>query len=566
MSGESLVFDVTSGERGDLRFGTTYGMLQQVARHYGEKAAVVDNGVQLTYTQLLAEVRRAARALLALEVTRGDRVAIWAPNNWQWIVAGLATHTVGATLVPINTRYVGDEARYILEKSEARVLFCCDVFLERNYVVSLNESLRGGDGGDGLGALRHCVTLGVSTKPPVDRLAVGSTVSWRDFLVGAELRDDEALDVRIETVEPGDVCDILFTSGTTGKPKGVVSTFAQTLRVFLDWGSIVGLEATDRYLVVVPFFHCFGYKAGWLAGLMRGATVFPHAVFDVQAILRRIARDAISVLPGPPALYESILLYDKLAQVDLSTLRLAVTGAATIPVDLVERMHEVLGFETVLTAYGLTESTGVVTMCRRSDDAVTVATTSGRPIPGVGVKLLDKAGELVPRGEPGEVWVSGYPVMQGYCDAPETNTEVLVNDENGVCWLKTGDIGVLDGAGNLRITDRLKDMFIVGGFNAYPAEIEHVLGGHPAVGQVAVVGAPDPRLGEVACAFVVARPGLRADADELIAWSRERMANFKVPRHVLFVDALPTNATGKVTKAPLRERAAGLGSAQKMAG
>jgi acyl-CoA synthetase (AMP-forming)/AMP-acid ligase II len=344
---------------------------------------------------------------------------------------------------------------------------------------------------------------------------------------------------------------VIFTSGTTGRPKGVVTTHGQTLRAFDDWSRIVGLREGDRYLVVNPFFHTFGYKAGFLACLMRGATIVPHAVFDVPSVLARVAEERISMLPGPPTLYASILDHPDRSSLDLSSLRLAVTGAAPVPVPLIERMRAELTFERVLTAYGLTEATGVVTICREDDDPETISRTSGRAIPDVEVLVVDDAGAEVERGAPGEIVVRGYNVMQGYFEDAEATAEAV--DELG--WLHTGDIGVMDDRGNVTITDRKKDMFVVGGFNAYPAEIEGALLRHPSVAQVAVVGVPDDRMGEVGMAFVVPRSGEPVDPDEVIAWARERMANYKVPRRVALVEALPLNASGKVLKHELRASA-----------
>jgi acyl-CoA synthetase (AMP-forming)/AMP-acid ligase II len=275
-------------------------------------------------------------------------------------------------------------------------------------------------------------------------------------------------------------------------------------------------------------------------------------VFDVPSVLARVAEERISMIPGPPTLYASILDAPDRASLDLSSLRLAVTGAAPVPVPLIERMRDELTFETVLTAYGLTEATGVVTICRQDDDPETISRTSGRAIPEVEVRIVDDSGAEVDRGAPGEIVVRGYNVMQGYFEDPEATAEAI--DEQG--WLHTGDIGVMDDRGNVTITDRKKDMFVVGGFNAYPAEIEGTLLRHPAVGQVAVVGVPDERMGEVGMAFVIPRPGATVDGDELVAWARERMANYKVPRRVAVVEALPLNASGKVLKHELRASAA----------
>jgi HIP---CoA ligase len=343
--------------------------------------------------------------------------------------------------------------------------------------------------------------------------------------------------------------DLVFTSGTTGNPKGAMATHGQTLRTFATWAEVVGLRHGDRYLIVNPFFHTFGYKAGIIACLLRGATIVPQPVFDVPAVLDLIERERITVLPGPPTLHQSILdAPDRVAR-DLTSLRLVVTGAAAVPVVLVERLRDELTVETVLTAYGLTESCGTVTMCRRGDDPVTISTTSGRAIPDTEVRVVDAQGNPVVTGEPGEIVVRGYNVMTGYFEDSAATAEAI--DADG--WLHTGDVGVLDAAGNLAITDRIKDMYVVGGFNAYPAEIEQLLATHPGIADCAVVGVPDERLGEVGKAFVVARPGSELDPLEIVAWCREHMANYKAPRTVNVVDVLPRNASGKVLKFALRD-------------
>jgi HIP---CoA ligase len=496
--------------------GTIPALLVRIARDRRDDLAVVDGEVALSCGDLAARVDDAARGLIAAGVAPGEAVAIWAPNSWRWIVAALATHAVGGVVAPINTRYKADEARFILDRSRARVLFTVDELLGHRP----EDQLR-------------------ATGAPLPPIVTDS--GWAGFLGrGAGVAGGDVAR-RADAVAPDDVSDLMFTSGTTGHPKGVLASHAQTLRAFTDWGELVGLRAGDRYLVVVPFFHSFGYKAGWLASLIAGAIVLPHPIFDVDAVLARIAADRITVLPGPPTLYLSLLAHPARATADLSSLRLAVTGAASVPVELVRRMGGELGFETVLTGYGLTEATGVATLCRAGDDAETVATTSGRAMPGVEVAIAPD----------GEILVRGYNVTRGYLDDPDATAQAI--DADG--WLRTGDVGSLDARGNLAITDRKKDMFIVGGFNAYPAEIENVLLRHPDIAHAAVVGAPDARLGEVGVAFVVARPGASLDGDELIAWSRDRMANFKVPRRFEVVAALPVNASGKVVKGELRARA-----------
>jgi acyl-CoA synthetase (AMP-forming)/AMP-acid ligase II len=351
-------------------------------------------------------------------------------------------------------------------------------------------------------------------------------------------------------VSETDMADIIFTSGTTGKPKGVISSHLQNIKVFEYWSTYIGLNENDQYLIVNPFFHTFGYKAGWLASVMRGATAYPCPVFDADKIIKIINEHQISMLPGPPTLYQSILTSQLIDKLDISSLRLGVTGAASIPVQLIKDMKERLGFETVITAYGLTESTGVVTMCTPDDDYETIASTSGCAIADVEVKCVNQDNQEVPVGEPGEILVRGYNVTKGYFNNPEATKETI--DTEG--WLHTGDIGILDHNGYIKITDRSKDMFIVGGFNAYPAEIENILCDHPSISQVAVIGIADERMGEVAKAFVVLKPNHALQEDTLAKWSKENMANYKVPREIEFVEALPTNAAGKVMKYILKER------------
>jgi acyl-CoA synthetase (AMP-forming)/AMP-acid ligase II len=514
-------------------------MVAAAVARYGARPAIEDGDVRFTFAELGAAAWRAARAFVAAEIAPGDRIAIWAPNVAEWVLAAIGAQCVGAIVVPISTRNKGAETAYVLQKSGARVLFTIAGFLDTDYVGML--------AGHDLPALERIIMLR-GDAPGAQR--------WSDFLAAGERVSESDARARAEAVEPNDVADMLFTSGTTGKPKGVLSEHGQNLRAFEVWSGWVGLREGDRYLVVSPFFHSFGYKAGWLSALMRGATIFPHPVFDAESVLQRIERERITVLPGPPTIYQSLLAFPNWRRYDLSSLRLAVTGAAAIPVELVHRMRDELGFETVLTAYGLTESTGVVSICEPGDDAETIATTSGKAIPGTEVRCVDPDGKEVPRGQSGEIWVRGYNVMRGYFDADEQTREAI--DAEG--WLHTGDVGVMDERGYLRITDRIKDMFIVGGFNCYPAEIENLMFAHEAIAQVAVIGIPDARMGEVGMAFVVPAPGHAPTPEDLTAWCREQMSNYKVPRRIAIVPALPVNAAGKVDKVELRRRAAESGA------
>lgn len=515
---------------------TLPAMIRRAAQQFPERAAIIDGPVTIGYADLLVRSQAVAASLIALGVESGDRVAIWAPNMHEWILAACGIHAAGAVLVPLNTRMKGAEAADILERSQTKLLFCIGDFLGQYYPTLLN-GLRPA-------SLQHIVVLREGFKATS---AQPQDMGWSYFMGQGCVLPPAYVRAREDSLTADSTADLMFTSGTTGRPKGVMSAHGPTLRAFSVWGQVVGLQANDRYLIVNPFFHSFGYKAGWVAAFIQGATVYPEQVFDAHAVLTRIAQDRISFLPGPPALFLTMLSHPNLQDFDISSLRVAVTGSANVPPVLITRMREELGIDNVTTAYGLTECGGCATICDHGDSAETVAGTCGRAIPGTEVRCVDAQGQSVPTGEPGEVQLRGYHVMQGYFGDEAATREAI--DAEG--WLHTGDVGVLDERGYLRITDRLKDMFIMGGFNCYPAEIERLLADHPAIAQVAVVGLPDERMGEVGCACVVLRPGAELTAQALIAWSRENMANYKVPRHVLWCDSFPLNASNKVLKREL---------------
>ena len=496
---------------------TIPAVLRDAATRFADREAVVDESTRLTYAELTARADEAARALIASGIGPGDRVAIWAPNSAAWIVASFGVYLAGGVLVPLNTRYKADEAAHVLDRSEAAIALTVEEFLGTNYVEAL-DSVRGAL------PLREVVVLS----------------EWDAFASRAADVDATAVAERETRIRADDTSDIIFTSGTTGAPKGAMLTHGASVRTYATWADCVGLRAGDRYSLVYPLFHTAGLKSGVLASVLKGATVYPEPVFDVPTVMKRVADERITMLPGPPTVFQTILNDPALASFDLSSLRLSVTGAAVVPVEVIRRMREELRFENVVTGYGLTETTGTVSMCRHDDPPEVIAHTVGRPLPGVEVRIADD----------GEILVRGFNVMKGYFNDPDATAAAIDGDG----WLRTGDIGFVDDDGNLHITDRKKDMFIVGGFNAYPAEIEGALLTHPDVAQVAVVGVPDDRLGEVGCAFVVPKPDHDVDPDAVIAWSKEKMANFKVPRRVVVVDALPLNPSGKVQKFKLREQ------------
>jgi acyl-CoA synthetase (AMP-forming)/AMP-acid ligase II len=523
------------GEAGGRPGATIPGVTADAAARFGDRVAVVDGDAELTYAQLLDEARAFGAGLVAVGVEPGDRVAIWAPNSARWIVALLGLFQAGGVLVPVNTRFKGPEAGPIIARSGAKVLVTVTDFLGTDHLARLAEAdVR-------LPDLQTTVVL----QGPVP----ADAVSWDGLLAGATAEARAEVERRAAAVQPDDPSDILFTSGTTGTPKGVVQTHERTLLVASDWVEMTGLTAGDRYLMVNPYFHMFGLKAGILASLVAGATMLPEPVFDVDRVLQRVEADRITVLPGAPTIYQAILDHPRRDEHDLSSLRVAVTGAADIPVELIRRIFEELPFSVVITGYGLTEA-GTAAATSPGDDPETIATTVGRPRPSFELRIVDGERRDVPRGDAGEILLRGGSIMSHYLDDPDATAAAI--DADG--WLGTGDLGVVDEQGCLRIVGRSKDMFIVGGFNAYPAEIENALLRHPDLQQVAVIGVPDERLGEVGMAFVVPRPGTAPTEEAIVAWSREQMANYKVPRRVELVDELPLNATGKVVKDDLRAR------------
>jgi acyl-CoA synthetase (AMP-forming)/AMP-acid ligase II len=508
---------------------TVPGLLAEAAEQFRDLVAVVDGDTTLTFPELRDRARHFGAALVATGIDPGDRVAIWAPNSAQWVVAALGVWEAGAVLIPINTRYKGAEAADLLRRGGVKVLFTVTDFLGVDYPAMLQES-------------------GVELP---DLTTIVVPASWDEFLAGADEGARAEVKRRSAAVTPDDVADIMFTSGTTGIAKGVVQTHSRTTFIGIDFAAECDLVRGDHYLMINPYFHMFGLKAGILSSIVAGATMLPEPVFDADRLLQRIQDEKVTALPAPPTILQSMLDHPERGRYDLSSLRTTVTGAAQIPVDLIRGVMDELPFELVVSGYGLTEG-GTATSTGPGDDPETIATTVGRPRPGFELRLIDEHGADVGPGEVGELLLRSPAVMSHYLDDPESTAAALSSDG----WLRTGDLGVLGDDGCLRIVGRSKDMFVVGGFNAYPAEIENMLREHPAVADAAVIGVPEHRLGEVGMAFVVRRPDATADEAELIAWARERMANFKVPRTVAFVDALPMNASGKVLKEELRARAA----------
>ena len=514
---------------------TTVGaMFSEAAAQHGDREAVVDGSTRLSFRELDAARLRAARAFAAAGLAKGDRIAIWSPNLWEFVAAAAGAQTLGGVLVPLNTRFKAGEAIDILRRSRARWLFTVDEFLGNRYP----DMLRGQE----LPDLQGVVLLRGSGD--------AQTLSWDAFLAQGDAIDAAAVSALAGDVAESDMLDLMFTSGTTGRSKAVIGTHGKTLRTFDRFTRHTTLCSDDRYLIINPFFHTFGYKYGWVSSVLRGSCMYPVANFDVDSTMALIERERITFMPGTPTIYQMILDHPRRRDYDLSSLRMGQTGGSMIPVSLVHRMYSELGLKFVLTGYGLTESCGIATSTALDDDPLTIATTVGQPCIGIEMRIAGPDGAVLPPGATGEILLRGDNLMLGYFD-DEAATAAAI-DADG--FLHTGDVGSLDERGYLRITDRIKDLYIVGGFNCYPAEIENMLHGMPGVAEAAVIGVADERLGEVGKAYIVAKPGAVIDERAVIAWCREQMANFKVPRSVEFLDCLPRNASGKILKAELRQR------------
>jgi HIP---CoA ligase len=513
---------------------TVVHYLEDVASRCPDRIAAVQDGARVTYEDLRRRSRQLARGLISIGVQPGDRIAIWLPNCVEWMVASLAAHYAACVVVPINTRFVADEARFVLAKSGARVLVTTSEFLRRNYVTessSVKTQLPG---------LQFIIDV---------RDARSGATAWSSVMA-AGMPEDGREEARLATVKPGDVGDILFTSGTTGFPKGAMIAHEAVVHSVIVANERLMLRDDDVQIIISPFFHMLGYKYGWAYSLILGSRVVPVPVFDAAATAQLVGEVGATVLSGSPTIFQSLLDLENRDAYDLSTLRFSVTGSSRVPPEVIRRMKSDLGIGHVATGYGLTESTGAGTFTLPGADIHTVATTVGRPVRDVELQVVGEDGTQCAPGEAGEVRIRGFCLMKGYIDDPLSTAEAI--DSDG--WLHTGDLGILEQSGDLRIVGRIKDVIIVGGMNVYPAEVERVLTEHDAVRDAAVVGRPDHRLGEVPVAYVeMGRSSGPPGTQELFEWCRARLANFKVPREITQLDELPRNSMGKVRKLLLQD-------------
>ena len=528
------------------------GVLVDAAARWPDRTALVvrHQGVRIGYRELLERADRLARGFLALGLTPGERVGIWSPNNLEWILTQFATARAGLVLVNINPAYRTAELAYVLRKVGCRALLFAPRFKGSDYAAMLDELFADAPPArDGVldharfPELRRLVCLGSEAAPrflSFDRLAeIAESVP-------AQVLEDLAADI-----DPDDPINIQFTSGTTGAPKGATLTHFNIVNNGYFVGRGIRLGEQDRLCVPVPLYHCFGMVMGVLAAVTHGAAlVFPSEAFDPLDVLHAVAEERCTALYGVPTMFIAELDHPRFREFDLRSLRTGIMAGATCPIAVMRRVIDEMHLREITICYGMTETSPVSFQSRIGDPLEQLVSTVGRIHPHLQAKVIDADGRVVRRGETGELLTRGYSVMRGYWDDPEHTAEAV--DEAG--WMHTGDLATIDEEGYCTIVGRVKDMIIRGGENVYPREIEEFLHHHPKVLDVAVVGVPDPKYGEAVCAVVRLREGVDGDAEEIVAYCRGRIAHYKVPRYVRFVDQFPMTVTGKVQKYLIREQ------------
>jgi fatty-acyl-CoA synthase len=512
--------------------GDTIGLnFERIVARFADRPALVSRhqDVRLTYAELDAAVDAAAAGLLRLGIRAGDRVGIWAPNCAEWVVVQYATAKIGAILVNVNPAYRTHELEYVLRQSGVRLLFSASTFKTSNYAAMIEEV------GGGIDTLERTIF--------VDR------PEWAELCAGEPDRD--AIATRMAELSFDDPINIQYTSGTTGFPKGATLSHHNILNNGYFVTELLSLTEEDVTCLPVPFYHCFGMVMGNLGTLAHGGcVVVPAPSFEPAATLEAVAGEGVTSLYGVPTMFIAMLGHEDFDSYDLSSLRTGIMAGSPCPIEVMKKVVDLMNMREVAICYGMTETSPVSTQTRVDDPLERRVGTVGRPAPHVEIKVIEPdTGLVVERGAPGELCTRGYSVMLGYWEEPERTAEAI--DRAG--WMRTGDLATMDDEGYLNIVGRSKDMVIRGGENIYPREIEEFLYTHEGIADVQVVGVPDEKYGEELCAWVLPRAGVELDEDAVRDYCRERLAHFKVPRYVLFVDEFPMTITGKVQKFKMRE-------------
>ncbi|MFB6497128.1 AMP-binding protein [Bacillus haynesii] len=528
-------------------------LLEKTAANAPDHEAVVypDRGLRYTYRQFDQLCRKAAKGLIALGIDKGEHVAIWASNTPEWLTAQFASAKTGAVLVTVNTNYQLSELEYVLKQSDATTLILMESYRGTSYIdilykliPELKESEPGRLASERLPFLKNIILMGDTRHPGM--------YLWDDILKLSGSVSEKALDRRMERLKEHDVINMQYTSGTTGFPKGVMLTHSNLANNAANIAECMNLSKKDRMCIPVPFFHCFGCVLGNLACVTAGATMVPVQEFSPKEVLSAVETEKCTALHGVPTMFIAELNDQDFASYDLSSLRTGIMAGSNCPIEVMKKVIDNMGMSEITIAYGQTEASPVITQTRANDSLKRRVETVGRALPNVEVKITEPGtNQEVARGVQGELCTRGYHVMKGYYKNPEATAAVI--DEDG--FLHTGDLAVMDEEGYCRITGRLKDMIIRGGENVYPREIEEFLYKHPNILDVQIVGVPDETFGEEVSAWIKLKSGASMTADELKAYCKGKIARYKIPRYIAFVEEFPMTASGKVQKFKLREQA-----------
>lgn len=528
-------------------------LLEQIANERPEHEAVVypDRNIRYTYKQFDYLCRQVAKGYMKLGIKKGDHMAIWASNHPEWVTTQFATGKMGAVLVTVNTNYRAAELEYLLKQSDSTTLVLMDSYRGTSYIETLYEiipelktSAPGCLQSEKLPFLKNVIVLGETRYPGM--------FLWSDILKMGEEVSDHILDERMSSLDPDDVINMQYTSGTTGFPKGVMLTHINLVNNAANIASCMNLTYEDRMCIPVPFFHCFGCVLGTMACVSVGATMVPIQEFDVLAVLKAVQNEKCTALHGVPTMFIAELNHPDFDQFDLSSLRTGIMAGSTCPTEVMRAVTEKMGAREITIVYGQTESSPGITQTRTDDPIELRVSTVGRALPNVEVKIVDPStNKEVPFGVQGELCTRGYHVMKGYYKNPEATKDAI--DEDG--WLHTGDLAVMDENGYCQITGRLKDMIIRGGENIYPREIEEFLYTHPKILDVQIIGIPDKKYGEEVMAWVRLKEGITATAEEIREYCEGKISRFKIPRYIEFCSEFPMTASGKIQKFKLREDA-----------
>ena len=532
---------------------TIGGLLDHIAATYPDNDALVypERGLRYTYRQFNDVCRRVAKGLLRLGIRKGDHVAIWAYNVPEWVILQFATAKIGVVLVTVNTAYKSAELEYILNQSDSTTLFMVRSWKDTDYVATLNEVVpelataqAGALDNPRLPFLKRVVFIGEET--PAGMLDFGRVVEMGEDVPDSDLAAVEA------TLDRHDVINMQYTSGTTGFPKGVMLTHHNLVNNGFQIGECMKFTDRDRLCIPVPFFHCFGCVLGVMVCVTHGSTMVPVEIFDPLKVLRTIEKERCTAVHGVPTMFIAELEHPDFAKFDLSSMRTGIMAGSVCPIEVMKRAVKDMHVTEITSVYGQTESSPGITQTRTEDSIELRVATVGRALPGAEVKIVDiETGATLPPGKQGELCARGYMVMKGYYKMPEETAKVI--DSDG--WLHTGDLAVMDENGYCKITGRIKQMIIRGGENIYPKEIEEFLYTHPKISDVQIYGVPDRKYGEQVMAAIILKKGVEMTEEEVREFCRGKIANYKIPRYVKFVDGYPMTASGKIQKFKLREMA-----------